>query len=162
MLSEKMQNELNQRINDELYAWYLYLAVSAHFEAENLAGMAQWMRAQAQEEMGHAMKNFNFLLERGGRVSLRPVREVPDKWDTPLAAFEAAYQHERKVSKIYADFLELARAEKDHATEIFLQWFVTEQVEEEAQTLAIVEKLKLMHNAPGGLFMLDRELGQRK
>lgn len=161
MISEKMQGEFNQRINDELYAWYLYLAMAAYFEQDNLKGFAHWMRKQAEEEMGHAMKNHNYLLERGGKVSLKPIAQVPDTWASPLAAFENAYQHEQKVTGIYNKFLELARGEKDHAAEIFLQWFVNEQVEEEAQTVQAVDMLKKIKDSIGGLYQLDHQLGKR-
>lgn len=161
MISEKLQAEFNQRINDELYAWYLYTAMIAYFERENLRGFAHWMRKQAEEEMGHAMKNFNYLLERGGKVSLKPIAQVPDVWATPLAAFENAFQHEQKVSGIYNKFLELAQSEKDHAAEIFLQWFVNEQVEEEAQTAQTVDMLKKIKDSVGGLYQLDHQLGKR-
>jgi ferritin len=162
MISTKMQEELNQRINDEFYAAYLYLAMAAYFEAINLKGFGQWMRAQFKEEQTHALKNYNYLLERGGKVSLKPLGAVPDVWPTPLAAAEAALGHEQKVTKIYGQFIELARAEKDHATEIFLQWFLSEQVEEEAQTLEIVEKLRQIKDSIGGLFALDHQLGKRE
>jgi ferritin len=161
MISEKLQAEFNQRINDEFYAWYLYTAMAAHFEHDNLKGFGHWMSKQAAEEMTHAMKNFNYLLERGGKVSLKPVAQVPDSWPTPLAAFEAAYQHEQKVSGIYNKFLELAQAEKDHAAEIFLQWFVNEQVEEEAQTAQAVDILKKIKDSVGGLYQVDHQLGKR-
>lgn len=161
MISEKLQSEFNQRINDELYAWYLYTAMAAHFEHENLKGFAHWMRKQAEEEMTHAQKNQHYLLERGGRVRLLPLAQVPDSWATPLAAFEGAYAHEVKVTGIYNKFIELAQAEKDHAAEIFLQWFVNEQVEEEAQTSQVVDLLKKIKDSVGGLYQLDHQLGKR-
>ncbi|NTV53338.1 MAG: ferritin [Candidatus Firestonebacteria bacterium] len=161
MISEKLQAEFNQRINDEFYAWYLYTAMAAYFEHDNFRGFAHWMRKQAEEEMGHATKNLSYLLERGGKVSLKPIAQVPDSWATPLAAFEAAYQHEQKVTGIYGKFFELAQAEKDHAAEIFLQWYVNEQVEEEAQTAQAVDILKKIKDSVGGLYQLDHQLGKR-
>lgn len=162
MLSEKMLAEFNQRVNDELYASYLYLSMVAYFESENLPGFARWMRKQTEEERAHAMKNFEYILERQGKVTLKPLREVPATFASPLAAFEEALKHEQKVTAIYNQFTELARAEKDHAAEIFLQWFVKEQVEEEAQTSQVVEILKKIKDSIGGLYQLDHRLGKRE
>lgn len=162
MLSEKMLAEFNQRVNDELYASYLYLSMVAYFESENLPGFARWMRKQTEEERAHAMKNFEYILERQGKVTLKPLREVPATFASPLAAFEEAQKHEQKVTAIYNQFTELARAEKDHAAEIFLQWFVKEQVEEEAQTSQVVEILKKIKDSIGGLYQLDHRLGKRE
>lgn len=162
MLSEKMLAEFNQRVNDELYASYLYLSMVAYFESENLPGFARWMRKQTEEERSHAMKNFEYILERQGKVTLKPLREVPATFASPLAAFEEALKHEQKVTAIYNQFTELARAEKDHAAEIFLQWFVKEQVEEEAQTSQVVEILKKIKDSIGGLYQLDHRLGKRE
>ena len=161
MLSEKMQKALNDQINAELYSAYLYLSMSAYFESLNLGGFANWMKVQAQEETVHAMKLYAYTNERGGRVKLGAVEAPPWEWDSPLAVFEAAYQHEQKVTGLINDLVKTAKGENDHATEIFLQWFVTEQVEEEASADAVVQQIKLVGDAPGGLFMLDRELGQR-
>jgi ferritin len=162
MLNEKMQAEFNQRVNDELYAWYLYLSMVAYFESENLLGFAQWMRKQSAEEMTHAMKNYNYIVERQGKVSLKPLREVPTTFASPLAAFEEALKHEQKVTAIYNKFIELAREEKDHASEIFIQWFVNEQVEEEAQTSQAVDILKKIKDSVGGLYQLDHRMGKRE
>lgn len=161
MLTEKMQEALNKQINAEFYSAYLYLSMSAYFESIDLAGFARWMRVQAQEELTHAMKIYDYVNERGGRVVLYPIEGPPTEWDSPLATFEAAYRHEQKVTGLINELVNLAQEEKDHATYIFLQWFVTEQVEEEASAKEVVQKLKLAGNAPGALFMLNRELGQR-
>ena len=161
MLSKKMEKALNNQINAELYSAYLYLAMAADFESKNLKGCATWMRVQNQEETVHAMKLYDYVAEKGGRVTLRAIEEPPAKWKTPLEAFEAAYAHEQKVTALINGLVDTAIQERDHATNIMLQWFVTEQVEEEASADDIVQKLKLMAGAPGGLFMLDRELGQR-
>ncbi len=161
MLTERMEEALNQQVNAEMYSSYLYLSMSAYFESINLKGFANWMKVQAQEELLHAMKIYDFINERGGRVKLTAIDAPPTEWDSPLAAFEAVYEHECKVSGLINDLVNLALEEKDHASHIFLQWFVTEQVEEEASADEIVQKLKLMGDARGGLFMLDRELGQR-
>jgi len=161
MLSEKMQDALNGQLNAELYSAYLYASMSAYFESINLRGFANWMRVQAQEEVVHAYRFYNFVNERGGRVVLGPVEGPPTEWDSPLAAFEAAYGHEQKVTGLINELVDLAVSEKDHATNNFLQWFVSEQVEEEASANEVVQKLNLVGEATGGLFMLDREMGQR-
>lgn len=161
MLSKKMETALNKQINAELFSWYLYQSMAAYLESINLPGAARWMTAQAQEEMSHAMKIYGFVHERNGRVTLAGIDEPQAKWKSPLAAFEAAYGHEQKITGMIHDLLTLARAEKDPASEVFLQWFVSEQVEEEANALANVEKLKLVGDATGPLLMVDRELGAR-
>ena len=161
MISAKMQEALNGQLNAELYSSYLYLSMAAYFQHINLEGFASWMRVQAQEELIHVMKFYDFINERGGSVVLKPVEGPPTEWESPLAAFEAAYEHEQKVSGLINDLVERALEERDHASNIFLQWFVTEQVEEEDTANGVVQKIKLMGDAKGGLFMLDRELGQR-
>ena len=161
MLNQRMEDALNEQHNAELYSGYLYLAMSAWFQSVNLSGFAAWMRVQAQEELVHAMKFYDYINERGGRVTLKTIDGPPSEWDSPLAAFEGAYAHEQKVTGMINGLVDLAREEHDHATEIFLQWFVSEQVEEEDSANEVVQKIKLMGEASGGLFMLDRELGQR-
>jgi ferritin len=161
MLNEKIQAALNKQLNAELYSSYLYLSMSSYFQSINLPGFANWMRVQAQEELVHAMKFYDFINERGGRVMLQPVEGPPTEWSSPLDAFENAYKHEQKVTGLINDLVNLAVKEGDHATNIFLQWFVTEQVEEEASADEVVQKLKLMGDDGGGLFMLDREMGGR-
>jgi ferritin len=161
MLSEKIEKVLNGQVNAEMYSAYLYLSMSAYFQSISLSGFASWMKVQAQEEMVHAMKFYDFLNERGGRVTLQQIEAPQIEWDSPLAAFEGVFQHEQKVTGLINDLVELALDKHDHATNIFLQWFVTEQVEEEDSANEVVQKIKLMGDAKGGLFMLDRELGQR-
>jgi ferritin len=161
MLSKKMEKALNDQINAELYSAYLYLSMASYFESANLKGFANWMRVQNQEEVSHGMKLFDYVLEKGGKAVLQPIEGPQKTWKSPLAVFEAAYAHEQKVTSLINNLVDIAIKEKDHATNITLQWFVTEQVEEEASADDIVQKLKLMANAPGGMFMLDRELAQR-
>ena len=161
MIKEKIQDALNKQINAELYSSYLYLSMSAFFESINLKGCANWMRVQTQEELVHAMKFYDYLIERGGKVILSSIESPPTEWPSPLAIFEQAYQHEQKVTGLINGLVDLAIAEKDHATNNFLQWFVSEQVEEEASADEVVQKIKLMGDARGGIFMLDRELAQR-
>jgi ferritin len=160
-MNTKIQDAFNGQINAEIYSSYLYLSMSAYFESQNLAGMATWMRIQAQEELTHAMKFFGFVNEREGRVLLTQVEGPETEWTSPLDVFENALAHEQKVTGLINNLVDLSLAEKDHASNIFLQWFVTEQVEEEATASSIVDKLKLIGDNPVALYMLDGELGQR-
>ncbi len=160
-INESMQDAINRQINAELYSSYLYLSMAAHFESNDLSGAAGWMRAQAQEEVLHAMKFFHYVCERGGDVTLTAIDAPPTTWESPLAVFEDAYAHEQKVSALIDGLVELADETKDRASANFLQWFVAEQVEEEATAHAVVRQLRLASGAPGALFMLDRELGRR-
>jgi ferritin len=162
MLSEKMQEALNGQINAETYSAYLYLSMSAYLESINLPGFAAWMRVQASEEMKHAMKFYEHITERRGRVTLKAVAAPPKEWSSPLNVFEDVFKHEQKVTGLIHDLVKLAGAEGDHAAGAFLQWFVTEQVEEEASADAVLQKLKLVGDSPGPLFMLDHELGRRQ
>jgi len=161
MLSESMNKALNDQINAELYSAYLYMSMNAYFKSINLDGFAAWMHAQALEESQHAQKFYDFVNQRGGRVILGAIDAPPKDWDSPLAVFEDTLAHEQKVTSLINNLMEVALQEKDHATQIFLQWFVTEQVEEEESVSGVLEQLKLMGAAQGGLFMLDRELGKR-
>ncbi len=161
MLNQKIEAALNSQINAEIFSSYLYLSMSAYFDSQNLAGMANWMRFQAQEELIHVMKFFDFTNERDGRVLLPQIDGPKTEWTSPLDAFEDAYAHEQKVTGLINDLVDLSLAEKDHASNTFLQWFVTEQVEEEAAAKTIVDKLKMVGDNPVALYMLDGELGQR-
>jgi len=161
MIKKKMQEALNYQLNRELYSSYLYLSMSAYFQSINMKGFAHWMRVQTQEELAHAMKFYDYLGQRGGRVTLSPIESPPSEWGSPLEAFEHVYEHEQKVTGLINDLVNLAISEQDHATNNFLRWFVTEQVEEEESASEVVEKLKLVGDATEGLFMLDNELGQR-
>ncbi|SDB21196.1 ferritin [Desulfonatronum thiosulfatophilum] len=161
MLTKKIEDALNNQVNAELYSSYLYLAMSAHFSEQNLDGFAHWMNMQAQEELAHAMKFYAFINERGARITLKAIEAPPVSWDSPRSVFEAVLEHEQKVTSLINNLVDLAIAEKDHATNIFLQWFVTEQVEEEASVNSVLQKLKLMGENSGGLFMMDQELSTR-
>jgi ferritin len=161
MLKEKIVNGLNKQINAEFFASYEYLGMSAYFEYQNLSGFAHWMRVQAQEEYGHAMKIFGYVLEVGAKVKLTSVNEPTLDWKSPLSIFEAAYKHEQSVTKSIYSLVDSCVEEKDHATNNFMQWFVREQVEEESTALKILEKIKLVGDNKGALFMLDREMAQR-
>jgi len=161
MLSEKIQKALNDQLNAELYSSYLYLSMNAYFKSISLEGFANWMLAQAQEEMMHAMKFYDFINQRGGRVTLASIEKPPVEWTAPLAVFEETLKHEQKVTGLINDLVEVANAERDHATQIFLQWFVSEQVEEEDNVNGVLEQIKLLGEAKGGLFMIDREPAKR-
>lgn len=161
MLKKKIQKALNDQINAEMYSAYLYLSMESYFQSVSLGGFASWMRGQVQEELMHSMKFYDFVNERGGRVTLDTIKKPETDWKSPLAAFEHILKHEQTVTGLINDLVDLSIEEKDHASNIFLQWFVTEQVEEEATVGEIVDKLKLIQNDSSGLFMLDAELGKR-
>ncbi len=156
-----MQKALNEQINAEAYSAYLYLAMAAYFENRGLAGMANWMLVQYQEEQQHALKFYRYIVDRGGNVALDTIAKPTQNWDSTLAVFEAARDHERMVSQRINDLATLAVELKDHATHAMLEWFVGEQVEEEATVEAIVAKVQLVGEQGAGLFMIDRELGGR-
>ena len=161
MLSKKIQDAFNDQINAELFSSYLYLAMSAHLEDTAMKGMAHWMRLQAQEEMEHAMKFVDYIAERGGRVVYKAIETPQAEWNSPLEIFKAAYEHEQYISRRINDLMELAIPEKDFASQVFLQWFISEQVEEEANADEIVKKLEMIGEGRNGIYMLDRELGKR-
>jgi len=161
MLNDKMQSALNTHINAEIYSAYLYYAMSAHFETRNLKGMAHWMRVQAQEELVHMQKFFAYINDRDGKVELGKVGAPPSEWRSPVAVFQDVYTHECKVSGLINRLVDMAQSEGDRATYSFLQWFVSEQVEEEATAKEIVGQLTLVGEQGHALFMMDRELGQR-
>jgi ferritin len=160
-MNTKIEKAFNKQINEELFSAYLYLSMSAYFEAENLKGMANWMRVQAQEEMVHAMKFYHFIFDRDGKVKLTELRAPKVKWTSPLNAFEDALDHEKKISALIHGLVDLSLKESDHAANTFLQWFVNEQVEEEASAKEIVDKLKFAGDNKVTLFMMDNDLGQR-
>ncbi|MCQ4153921.1 MAG: ferritin [Archaeoglobi archaeon] len=161
-VGERIVRALNQQLNRELYSGYLYLSMAAYFESLGLRGFANWMKVQSQEELMHAMKFFDYIARRGGRVELFEIEEPPKSWSSPLNAFEYGLEHERKVTQLISDLVELAIAEKDHSTFNMLQWFVKEQVEEEESFDEIVEKLRMAKDNNMILLMIDRELGERK
>jgi ferritin len=161
LIKATVQKALNDQTRKEFYSHYLYLSMAAYFESTNLRGFAHWMRIQAKEEEEHAMKFFEHIIERQGRVALEAIDAPIAKWKTPKDLFQDAYNHERKVTESIHRIVELADSEKDHATAIFLQWFVKEQVEEEANANEILQKLQLIGNETSALFVLDGELGKR-
>jgi ferritin len=162
LLSKKLESALNDQLNAELFSSYLYLSMEAYFESLGLTGFSHWMRLQAQEELMHGLKFYDHINERGGRVILKAIATPEKDWKSPLHVFEAALKHEQKVTDLIDDLMNLALDAKDHASQIFLQWFVTEQVEELASAGAVVDKLKLVGDSPNGLFLMDQELGGRQ
>ena len=161
MISKKMEAAFNEQVAAEFYSAHLYLSMSAYLESIDLPGFANWMRVQYQEEVTHAEKIFDYVIERDGRAVSKAWDAPPAEWKSALDVFETAYAHEQKVTGLINDLMDLAFSEKDHAANIFLQWFVNEQVEEEASAKAIVQQLKLLGDSKGGLFQIDRELGRR-
>lgn len=161
MISKKMLDALNEHMNAEFFSAYLYLSMAAYFEDANLPGFSNWMKIQAGEELAHATKFYDFLINREARVTLKAIGAPTKDWKSPLAAFEAAYDHEKHITQLINDLTNLSIKESDHASQIFLQWFVTEQVEELATTNAVIQKLRMVQNSPDGLFLVDRELASR-
>lgn len=161
MLPKKIETAMNKQINHELFSSYLYLSMSAYFQGLNLEGFAHWMRVQAREEMEHGMKFFDHILERDGAPKLDAIKAPAAAWKSPLEACQAALKHEQFITKCIHDLMNLSRETNDHASNTMLQWFVDEQVEEEANTGLLVERVKMVKEAPGALLMLDRQLAQR-
>jgi ferritin len=161
LLSEKIQDALNDQLNFELYSAYIYYSMAAYLESEDLPGFSHWMQIQVQEELSHVDKFFRFIHERDGRVVLKVIEGPAAEWGSSLEAFQDAYKHEQIVSGRINKLVDLSLKESDHATNSFLQWFVAEQVEEEASLKTIIQQLKLAGKDGHGLLMLDRELGAR-
>ena len=161
MIDKKMQDEINKQINEELFAAYLYQSMAGYFAELNLNGFTNWMDKQVKEELEHAKKFYDYLIERGGRVELEAIEKPQKEWDSPLAAFEAAYGHEQHVTKRINHMMDVAEELKDRATISMLQWFIDEQVEEEASTDEYVQMLKMIGKDNRGIFMVDRELAKR-
>lgn len=156
-----MLDALNEQMKWEFFSGYLYLSMSSYFAELGLSGFSNWMKMQAQEELSHAVKFYDYILERGGRAILGAIDKPDESWDSPLAAFEHTLEHEQLVTSRINDLVNIAGEEKDHATGIFLQWFVTEQVEEEDSVGEVLSKLKLIGKDGSGMFMMDKELGSR-
>ncbi len=161
MISKTLEKAINLQINKELYSEYLYVAMQAWFANQNLDGFANWMMVQGKEEHDHAMKFFNYVIERGGSVELLAIEKPPKTFTKPLKAFQMALEHEQFITKSINQLMDLAIKESDHAAKSFLQWYVDEQVEEEANADKIVHKLEMIKDNPQGLYMLDNELAQR-
>ncbi|MDI6766818.1 MAG: ferritin [Bacteroidota bacterium] len=162
MLNKTIQDAINEQINQELYSSYLYLAMAAHFDAENLPGFAHWMKLQADEERSHAMKFYNYIYDRGGSVIFKAIPQPPSKFKKPLDIFKQVLEHEQKITKLINKLYELAIKEKDYPTEMMLHWFINEQVEEEKNDNEIINYLETLGDSPVSLMMLDRRLAERK
>ncbi|MBN2892010.1 MAG: ferritin [Bacteroidales bacterium] len=161
MLTQKMQSEYNKQINAEFYSAYLYLSMSSYLSENNLNGFANWMNIQYQEEMFHAMKFYQYVIERGGKVVLDAIEKPQAEWKDIIDVFESTFEHEKHVTSLVHNLMSVAHEEKDYASVSFLQWFVDEQVEEEANVDELLQQLKLVEGKGSGLFMLDREAKAR-
>jgi len=161
MINEKVRKAFNEQINHEIFSAYLYYSMAAYFHSLGLDGMAQWMRVQVLEELEHAQKFFDHIVERDGKVELGAVEKPQAEWESPLDAFKAAYKHEQFITGKINELMKLSREENDYASQSMLQWFVDEQVEEEASTSKIAQQLEMVKDSPNALLMLDRELGAR-
>lgn len=161
MLSKNLLSEMNDQIKHEMYSSYLYLAMSAHFEASNMPGFAKWMRIQAQEELTHALKFFDYLIDRSGTITLQALAQPPSEFGTPQAIFEKVLEHEQFVTGRINTLYTLAIKDNDFASQVFLNWFVTEQVEEEKNATSILETLKIIGDRGTAIYQLDHQLGKR-
>ncbi len=161
MLSQNLQDAFNEQMKNEFYSAYLYMAMAGYFQSEDLPGFASWMRVQALEEMTHGEKFFNFTCETGGRTHLLPIAGPPNDFKSAIDVFEQGLTHEKFVTASINNLMNIAVEEKDHAAQIFLHWFVTEQIEEESSFSLILKKLKRVEGDGRGLLLLDQELGQR-
>jgi len=161
MINEKIEKSINDQINKEFYSAYLYLSMSAYCDSINLPGFANWLKVQYQEEVTHALKFYSYLIERGGKVMLKSIDNPKTEWSSPVEIFKDTLEHEQFVTRSINNIYELSYQEKDFATISFLQWFINEQVEEEASASLILEQVKRVENSNNGLFMLDKELAQR-
>jgi ferritin len=161
MVTKKMLDTLNDHLNEELYSSYLYLSMASYFEEKNLKGFAQWFRIQSQEEYGHGMKFYSFIIQVGGKVTLKAIKAPKTSWKSIMEVFAETLAHEKHITGLINKLIEQAIQGKEYATNNFLQWFITEQVEEEATVEGIINKLEMIGDAKSGLFMLDRELGAR-
>jgi ferritin len=162
MISKTLETALSRQVNRELYSAYLYLSMSSYFESTNLKGFAKWMRVQAKEEQMHAMKIYDYVIARGGKVALQDIEAPKNKWASAGKVFEDSYAHEQKVTGMINGLVDLAMKEKDHATFEMLQWFVKEQVEEEEHASDILNQIRIIGDVPGHLFYLDHHLAKRE
>jgi len=161
MITEKITKMLNKQINQEFYSSYLYLQMSAFFEEEKLNGFAAWMKIQSEEEYKHATKLYSYVLQANAKVELQKIDAPKNKWKDTHDVFQDTYKHEKQITGFINEIVDVALTEKDFATFSFLQWFVTEQVEEESTALLILDKIKLIGDNKTGLFFLDREMAGR-
>ena len=161
MIGERLNAAINDQIKNELESYYIYLSMAAYFHSNSLDGMGHWMRAQAHEEMIHAMKFMEHLLDRGGKVLLQDLKQLKTEWSSPLEAFQDALEHEKFISGKINDLTTIAREERDYASEPLLAWFTDEQIEEEATAGKVTDELAMIGEDKSALLMMDRELGAR-
>lgn len=161
MVSKKLETAINEQINAEFWSAYLYLSMSVHFANKGLLGFANWFKVQFQEEQDHALKLINYLIAKGNKISLTPIKEVPTSWETLIDAFEDSLAHERVVTGMINNLVSIARGENDYSTENILQWFVSEQVEEEETAQEMIDSLKLIGDNGFGIYTMDKELSSR-
>lgn len=161
MMNEKLTHAFCVQINKELYSAYLYLSMQTYFKEMNLDGFANWMSVQVQEELAHGMGLYNYVLERGESVELMSIEKPEGKWNSPLEVFEAVLEHERYVTSLIDDLVGVAEDVKDRAAISLLQWYIKEQVEEEANVSTVLGNLKIAKDDPRALLLLDRELSVR-
>ncbi len=160
-MNKRLETALNKQINAEYWSAYMYLSMSAYADDAGFVGIANWMRMQYNEEVEHALKIFDYIIARGGKVELQPIKEVPTQWEGAVHIFEETLKHEQSVTAMINDLMKLAIDENDYATTSFLQWFIDEQVEEESSVKEILDQLRMVEGKGNGLFMIDRELKQR-
>jgi Ferritin-like protein len=161
MLSKKLETALNAQVNAEFWSAYLYLSIASYFESKGFAGMANWMRVQFKEEQDHALKFYDFVISRGGKITLNPIEAVPTTWTNPLEVFTETLAHEQKVTELINSLYALATKENDYATQSMLHWFIDEQVEEEKNAQNIIDSLKMIGDDGLGVYQLDKELATR-
>jgi ferritin len=161
MIGKKLNDAMNEQIKNELESYYIYLSMAAWLHSKALDGMGHYMRVQAHEEMLHAMKHFNHLIDRGGKVALKDLKQLKTQWKSPIEVFQDALEHEKFISKKINDLMSIARQEKEYASEPLLAWFTDEQIEEESNANKITEQLEMIGADKSGLLMLDRELAAR-
>lgn len=161
MLAKNIENAINSQINAELWSAYLYLSMASYCHANGNPGIGKWFEVQFQEEQDHAKIFFNYVIQRGGKVTLKPIDEVPTTWESLLDVFNKTLEHEQKVTSLINDLYALSTEEKDYATQSMLKWFIDEQVEEEETAQNIIDNLKMIKDNGYGLYMLDKELGAR-
>jgi ferritin len=158
MLKPQILELLNNQLNNEFYSAYLYLAMSSYFDSVNLEGFAAWSRTKAQEEMEHAMKMYNYIIDRNDRVRLFQIEAPRQDWESPLEAIEDAYNHERDVTERIHAIMHMARDTKDYSTEVFIHWYVNEQIEEEISADKVLQKIRMVKDSPGGMLILDGQV----
>ncbi len=161
MIGDKLLQAMNDQIKNELESYYIYHSMASYFHSISLDGMGHWMRCQSHEELTHAMKFFDHVIDRGGKVILQDLKQIKTEWSSPAEAFKDAFQHEQFISGKINELMAIAREEKEFSSEPLLDWFISEQIEEEASASKIADELEMAGDEKSALLMLDRELGNR-